>query len=152
MTSALLSIDNFVPITNAIATSGQPTPEEFVAIQAAGYGLVINLATPSSSNWNPDEPAIVEKLGMEYIHIPVQWDFPTLADYETLADLLDECSDRKLWVHCARNWRVSAMIYLYQRLRQGLIHEVADRNLKAIWEPDEVWRKFIEAVVELYED
>ncbi|NJM48063.1 MAG: phosphatase [Alkalinema sp. RU_4_3] len=152
MTSPLLSIDNFARLPMRSPPQDQPTPEEFSAIQAAGYRLVINLATPSSSNWNPDEQALVEKLGMEYISIPVQWDFPTLADYETLADLLDDCSDRKLWVHCARNWRVSAMIYLYQRLRQGLVHEVADRNLKAIWEPDEVWRKFIEAVVELYED
>lgn len=152
MISELLAIDNFAPIGDRIATSGQPTREAFSAIQAAGYTLVINLAMPSSSNWNPEERTIVEALGMDYVHIPVQWDFPTLADYEVLADLLDESGDRKVWVHCARNWRVAAMMYLYQRLRLGLIHEVADRNLRAIWEPDEVWGRFILAVMELYEE
>jgi protein tyrosine phosphatase (PTP) superfamily phosphohydrolase (DUF442 family) len=151
-TSPLLSILNFSPISNVVATSGQPTIAEFSDIQAAGFRVVINLAMPSSTNWNPEEAAIVEALGMQYIGIPVQWDFPTLADFEMLADWLDEYSDRKVWVHCAKNWRVSAMMYLYQRLRQGLRHEVADRNLRLIWEPNDIWQKFILAVVELYED
>ncbi len=155
MTVELMTISNFLPITPVLSTSGQPTSEAFEAIRSAGFSLVVNLATPASESWNPEEQAIVESLGMAYVGIPVDWENPTLADFEDLADLLDANldagGDRKVWVHCALNWRVSAMIYLYQRLRRKQPQESALRNLAAIWVPNQVWQGFIDAVMELYE-
>ncbi len=152
MTSPLQQIQAFLPISFTLATSGQPTPEEFTAIASAGYSLVINLATPTSSNWNPDENILVESLGMEYVGIPIDWEYPTLSDFEDFANLLDENSERKIWVHCAKNMRVSAMIYLYHRLRKNYIEEVARRYLEQIWQPNEIWQNFIEATLMLYAD
>lgn len=152
MISPLHQIEAFLPISVTLATSGQPTPEQFAEIAAAGYGLVINLATPASSNWNPQENTLVESLGMEYVGIAIDWDYPMLSDFEDLADLLDENGDRKVWVHCAKNMRVSAMIYLYHRLRKGYTEEVSRRYLEQIWQPNEIWQNFIEATLELYSD
>jgi protein tyrosine phosphatase (PTP) superfamily phosphohydrolase (DUF442 family) len=154
-TVELMTIGNFLPITPTLSTSGQPMPEAFEAIRSAGFSLVVNLATPASESWNPSEQAIVESLGMTYVGIPVDWENPTLADFEDLADLLDASldtsGDRQVWVHCALNWRVSAMIYLYQRLRRKQPQESALRNLAAIWVPNQVWQEYIDAVMELYE-
>jgi protein tyrosine phosphatase (PTP) superfamily phosphohydrolase (DUF442 family) len=150
MISPLPQIEAFLPISNIIATSGQPSTEQFSDILSEGYSLVINLATSASSNWNPDEKAIVEGLGMEYVGIPIDWEYPTLNDFESLADLLDQNSDRKTWVHCAKNMRVSAMIYLYHRLRKGYTEETSSRYLEQIWQPNQIWQNFIDATISLY--
>jgi protein tyrosine phosphatase (PTP) superfamily phosphohydrolase (DUF442 family) len=150
MTLLLQQIEAFLPISSTIATSGQPTTEQFSDIVAEGYSLVINLATPASSNWNSDEKSIVESLGIEYVGIPIDWEYPTLDDFENLADLLDENAERKIWVHCAKNMRVSAMFYLYHRLRKGYTEETARRYLDRIWQPNEIWQNFINAAIELY--
>jgi protein tyrosine phosphatase (PTP) superfamily phosphohydrolase (DUF442 family) len=150
MTSPLQQIEAFLPVSFTIATSGQPTPEQFADIASATYSLVINLATPTSSNWNPEENVLVESLGMEYVSIPIDWENPTLSDFENLADLLDENPERKMWVHCAKNMRVSAMIYLYHRLRKGYTEEACRRYLEQIWQPNRIWQNFIEATVTLY--
>jgi protein tyrosine phosphatase (PTP) superfamily phosphohydrolase (DUF442 family) len=150
MTSLIQEIEAFLPISQTIATSGQPTKEQFSNIASTGYSLIINLATPVSTNWNPQEKTIVQSLGMEYIDIPIDWDNPTLNDFESLANLLDENSDRKIWVHCAKNMRVSAMIYLYHRLRKGYTEEASRRYLEQIWQPNQIWKNFMEATIELY--
>lgn len=150
MTSSLQQIEAFLPISPTLATSGQPKAEQFTDIASAGYSLVINLATPASSNWNSNENAIAQSLGMEYVGIPIDWEYPTLSDFEDLANLLDENTERKTWVHCAKNMRVSAMIYLYHRLRKGYTEETSRRYLEQIWQPNEVWQNFIDATIELY--
>lgn len=86
MNSSLHNIEAFLPISPTLATSGQPTTEQFADIASAGYSLVINLATPASSNWNRDENAIAQSLGMKYVSIPIDWEYPTLSDFENLAD------------------------------------------------------------------
>lgn len=150
MTSSIQDIEAFLPVSFTIATSGQPTTEQFSGIASAGYSLVINLATPASNNWNPDEKTLVENLGMEYVSIPIDWENPTLSDFDNLADLLDENAERKIWVHCAKNMRVCAMMYLYHRLRKGYTEETSRRYLEQIWQPNKVWQNYIEAVIELY--
>jgi protein tyrosine phosphatase (PTP) superfamily phosphohydrolase (DUF442 family) len=147
MTSPLKEIEAFLSISPTLATSGQPTTEQFTDILSEGYSLIINLATPASSNWNPDEQAIVENLGMEYIGIPIDWESPTIVEFEHLANLLDKNPERKIWVHCAKNMRVSAMIYLYHRLRQGYTEETARPYLEQIWQPNETWQNFIDAAI-----
>ena len=44
--SDVTKIYNYVPINDQIASSGQPSPEQFSAIKKAGYDVVINLAWP----------------------------------------------------------------------------------------------------------
>jgi hypothetical protein len=39
--------------------------------------------------------------------------------------------------------RVSAFVFLYRVLVQRIAVPEAERDLHAIWQPDEVWRRFI---------
>lgn len=80
MTEPLTTIHNFRAISETLATAGQPTAEQLAAIASAGYGVVINLALPTSDRALPNEEAIVTGLGMDYVAIPVVWEEPTLAD------------------------------------------------------------------------
>jgi protein tyrosine phosphatase (PTP) superfamily phosphohydrolase (DUF442 family) len=146
----LSQIEAFVPVSPTLATSGQPTIDQFEWIRDAGYGVVLNLAMPSSSNWLPQEPAILDRLGLDYIHLPVLWENPILDDFDQFCAVLEGHKTEKLWVHCAKNMRVSAMTYLFQRLKLGLTHEVAWRYVEPVWQPNDVWHNFIEATIELY--
>ncbi|WP_217651847.1 protein tyrosine phosphatase family protein [Hydrococcus rivularis] len=102
-------IVNYYQITDKIATSGQPTREQFQKIADAGYESVINLALPSSKNALADEGTIVAGLGMAYFHIPVVWEAPKLDDVRLFFDVMKSLSDRKVWVHCALNMNESLL-------------------------------------------
>lgn len=148
MSAALTEICHYLPLGDRIATSGQPSREQFASIQSAGYEIVVNLAMPSSSQWLADEQDIVVGLGLEYVPIPVVWEYPTLDDLEQVFEVLGR--DRKTWVHCALNMRVSAMLYLYHRLQLGMSDAEATAYLAQIWTPNETWQRFIDAAIELY--
>ncbi|MFQ4145058.1 protein tyrosine phosphatase family protein [Chlorogloeopsis sp. ULAP02] len=142
------NIYNFLQISEYIATSGQPTKEEFAFIQEAGYQLVVNLALPESPNALPDEKQIVESQGMEYVHIPVVWDKPNFENVKEFFRVMETNADKRVFVHCAANKRVSAFIYLYRRLHEGISDDEAKKDLHQIWTPNEIWQRFIEQVID----
>jgi protein tyrosine phosphatase (PTP) superfamily phosphohydrolase (DUF442 family) len=147
MLEPLESIYNFLPISDRLATAGQPTEEQFAAIKEAGYQVVINLALPSSTNAIAQEQTIVEALGMRYIHIPVLWENPTLTDVEQFFDVMNANSHNSVFVHCAMNMRVSAFMYLYQRIHNHVSDQSAKAELEKIWTPNETWQTFIQRAI-----
>lgn len=144
------NIYNYLKLSNT-ATAGQPTPEQFSAIKDSGYQFVINLALPESMNALPNEKEIVENQGMEYVHIPVVWENPTLENATQFFDVMEAIADKKVFVHCAANMRVSAFMYLYRRLYKGISNEEAKKELHQIWIPNELWQNFIQQVIENYQ-
>jgi protein tyrosine phosphatase (PTP) superfamily phosphohydrolase (DUF442 family) len=146
MGNDLAAIYHFLQLSPTIATAGQPTVEQFPAIQAAGYQVVINLALSASVNAIPDEAAIVQGLGMAYIHIPVLWDQPTVENFQQFAEQLQAHRDDQVFVHCAANMRVSAFMYLYRRLYEGLDATAAAEDLHKIWMPNETWQSFMQCI------
>lgn len=146
----LNDILNYRYISDRLATSGQPTAEEFSLIYHAGYQTVLNLAPPNASNALPNEPAIVSGLGMDYINIPVVWDSPTLADFTKFCDVMQAHRERPIFVHCAMNMRVSAFVYLYRRLIMGVSEPEAYQLMTTIWHPNETWQQFIENAIASY--
>jgi protein tyrosine phosphatase (PTP) superfamily phosphohydrolase (DUF442 family) len=115
----LKGIRDYIQLTERIATAGQPTAEELVAVSQAGYEGVINLDVAGSSYALEDEAGLVRSLGMEYVHIPVVWENPARADLEQFCEAMDARRDKKLFVHCAANRRVSVFMALYRILRLG---------------------------------
>ncbi len=147
----LENIYNFLKLSDSIATSGQPTEEQFSAIKDAGYQVVLNLALPESPNALPDEKKVVEAQAMQYIHIPVVWENPTLENVTHFFSVMEANADKNIFVHCAANMRVSAFMYLYRRLHEGMSDEEAKKDLHQIWVPNQVWQNFIEQVIEDYQ-
>ncbi len=145
----LNGIGNYLSL-GRIGTAGQPTAEQFAAIQAAGYRVVINLALPTSTNALPDEADRVTALGMTYVHIPVIWESPALQDLEGFFAAMERYREEKVFVHCALNMRVSAFIFLYRVIRLGVPPEEARGMLLQIWQPDEVWSRFIDQALSHY--
>ncbi len=145
----LAEITNFLQISDKLATAGQPTVQQLRAIADAGYETVINLALPTSDGAIANEDQLVESLGMEYIAIPVNWESPTMADLDEFLQAMEQRQNQKIFVHCAKNMRVSAFIYLYRRLHLNCEHEQAIGDLHKIWKPNETWQNFIDTKLTL---
>lgn len=143
-TTALSEIYNFRAVGNELGTAGQPTESQFRVIREAGFDTVINLALPTSDNALIHEGSIVTGLGMSYVHIPVDFKTPTSQDFRTFCRVMEAFDGRRVFVHCAANMRVSAFVFLYRVLYQGVPPSEAERDLHAIWRPDEVWSRFIQ--------
>ena len=148
----LKTIKNYYLVTEKIASSGQPTAEQFKAIFAANYDVVINLATATSTNALANEGAIVIEQGLVYFHIPVVWDAPKIEDLELFFASMESVKERKVWVHCALNMRVSCFLYLYQKYILKLSEDLASYPMREIWQPDGVWRELIEKAREIYKN
>lgn len=149
----LADIYNFLDLSDStntrqrLATSGQPTIEQFPTIKAAGYQVVINLALLDSSNAVPAERSILENLNLTYIHIPVLWENPQVADFDLFRQTMQQYSDQSVYIHCAANKRVSAFVYLYRRIYQNISVATALADLEKIWTPNPIWQRFIDELL-----
>ncbi|MGV6817065.1 MAG: protein tyrosine phosphatase family protein [Thiotrichales bacterium] len=137
------SIRNFLPVSERIGSSGQPEEHEFKHIAAAGYDVVINLAMPNSDDAIPEEGNIVTARKMNYVHIPVPFEAPTVDHLRTFLAVMEAFKTQKVWVHCVLNYRASAFLYQYMRLSQSVSPEDARKIMLPSWEPDDVWKRFM---------
>ena len=139
----LNTIYNFLSLSAKLATSGQPLEEELEYISKAGFEVVINLALSDADYSLADEGGSVTKLGMEYIHIPVIWQSPTSDDLDKFFDVMEKYKNKKLFVHCAANMRVSSFVALYRVIKEGWDYSDAVNDVYKIWNPNEIWSDFI---------
>jgi protein tyrosine phosphatase (PTP) superfamily phosphohydrolase (DUF442 family)/chloramphenicol 3-O-phosphotransferase len=148
--STLRDIINFRRLSDRLITGGQPTEAELALAAAAGAEVVINLGRLDPAYALPDERGTVAALGLIYEHIPVVWAEPTAADLDAFFTALTRHAGRRLFVHCAANYRASAFNMLYRVLRLGWRIEDARPDLDAIWDPAEYpqWQAFIEAALD----
>ena len=107
-----------VPIPNArvsergLLVGGQPTADHLRAIQAAGYHLVVSLR-PDSETGDEGERALVERLGMKFVSIPVAGAAGlTEANARALRKVLDERDALPAVVHCSIGQRAAALLGL----------------------------------------
>ncbi len=147
--ATLEDIVNFVPRADGLATAGQPEPYHFPLIAEAGFEVVVNLVPADNPDALLNEAELVEEAGMQYVHLPVLWDKPSLKDMDAFFDLIDRLRGRRLFVHCMLNYRVSAFFYLYDYLVQGKPQSEARKVMDTIWDPDEypVWSALIQAAI-----
>lgn len=142
------AIRNFVEYSPTFASAGQPTEAELAAVRDAGFERVIYIAFSTDRNALANEDRIVRDLGMDYVQIPVVWDAPARADYESFAAVMSREPDSKTLLHCQVNMRASAFAMLYRVLEQGVPLAEAKDDMNAIWEPNEAWRALIFEVLE----
>ncbi|MDZ7769442.1 MAG: hypothetical protein U5K38_10390 [Woeseiaceae bacterium] len=88
----------------------------------------------SSSAWTDnesslDEDRLVKSLGMEYMHIPVEWAAPTASDFYLFAGAMQRAPEKKTLLHCQANYRAAAFSFLYRVLHEDLPVAEAKRDL-----------------------
>ena len=140
MSDVLAHVKNLRRISPDLATSGQPSESDLAIIASEGFDVVINLALHDNPTYSlKDEPGTVESLGMEYVHIPVQWENPTKQDLASFCHAMSRCQGRKVWVHCAANMRVTAFMGLYLANVVGRSHTEAFALMQSVWTANPSW-------------
>ena len=140
----LEGIYNYLPVSDHLSTSGQPSEKQFALIRKAGFTTVINLAPHHAENALPDEAGLLERLGLEYLHIPVNFQNPEEEKFLAFVNAMEQNKDKKVWLHCAANMRASAFLYRYRRdvLQQDSTE--ARQAMETIWQPFGVWKEFLQ--------
>jgi protein tyrosine phosphatase (PTP) superfamily phosphohydrolase (DUF442 family) len=92
----------------------------------------------------------VAQQGMTYVNIPVSWPEPSLEHLQQFFEVMRANQDRKVFVHCFANMRVSAFTYLYRTLELKDADAAARSDLLKIWDPFTneqfpQWRAFLES-------
>lgn len=138
---------NFRQYSPTFASAGQPTREQLQIIKDSGYERVIYIAFSTVGPAIPEEDQLVKALGMDYLHIPVDFNNPTIRDFNTFADAMQRESDRKTLLHCQVNARATAFSFLYRVIFQDVPVADAKRDMNSVWTPNQVWKDFIFSVL-----
>jgi protein tyrosine phosphatase (PTP) superfamily phosphohydrolase (DUF442 family) len=129
------SSHNFRKVNNRLTTSGSVRPDVLKTLSSQGYEVVVNLLPDSSEYAVAGEEGIVESQNIRYIYIPVDFKQPTRLDFTKFSQALDELQDRKVHLHCAANYRVSAFYSLYQVCSKRWSLEQATQFIEDVWQP-----------------
>lgn len=132
---------NFRPVSQRISTSGQPTSGQLELIRNAGFEVVIDLAPVDLDRYSfAGEPERVAALGMQYFHIPVDFRNPTDIDFFLFSEAMDASLNKRVWIHCAANYRVTVFYSLWAE-QQGLWDAGrSDEFIRSVWESDPQWK------------
>jgi uncharacterized protein (TIGR01244 family) len=138
------AIYNWRRLDDRITTSGQPRESQLADIHGLGVRHIVNLALHTHEKALPDEAASVSRLGMTYIHIPVDFQNPTDEDFAKFCSTMEQLKDVPVHVHCIANYRVSAFFYRYRRDVLGMDAEKARADMERVWQPEGVWAAFVD--------
>ena len=145
---AVDEIINYVEYSAELSSSGQPTAGQLKSVDTAGFERVVFLAFSDNPGSLVNEDRLVKNLGMEYVHIPVDWDAPTPSDFNLFAGAMQRSPGKKTLVHCQVNFRASAFSFLYRVLFAGVALDLAKQDMEGVWVPNRTWRELIFSVLE----
>lgn len=147
---ALEDIFNFIKLEDGTGLAGMPSIEQCQDVAKAGFQSVINLAPEDADGALSDEAKIWSSLGITYKNIPVPWIAPNRSHFEEFVSKMQELDDRKVFIHCQANYRVTVFYALYAAEHLGWTHAKAKALIDQIWESrpdykmDDTWKFFVE--------
>lgn len=145
------AIRNFYKVTDILACSGQPNEAQLQQLAAAGYKVIVNLGLLNTVYALPNEAALVTGLGMEYYHIPVQFDDPQISELTDFISYMNQHKGEKILVHCAANYRASVFIGLYLLSTGEITADELQDFVEDAWQPNLVWQLFLDEGAEYIE-
>lgn len=134
---------NLIAIDAKLTTAGQPSAEWLGTLAAQGFEAVIYLAPPTVPDAVRDEALIVGRQGLTFVNIPIRFDKPADADYETFARTLTALRGKKVLVHCQVNMRASTLTFLYRTLIEKVEPQKAWEPVAKVWTPGGPWKSLM---------
>lgn len=118
----------FQAVTEFLYRGGQPTAAGFNFLKQKGIRTVINLREED------DEKALVEKLGIKYVHLPSRARDPIPEEaIQTFFRVIKDPASHPIFIHCERGAdRTGAMIGLFRIAFQGWDGERTYREARAL--------------------
>ena len=142
-----ITIYNFLAVSSGLYTAGQPLEEELSQLTALGVHTVINLGLHNTEYALENEAAALHSLNMDYVHIPVLWEFPHREELVLFFSCMKKINKRTVLLHCAANKRVSIFLALYRRLILQESRATVDASIASIWVPNSNWLSFLEKML-----
>lgn len=130
---------NYIKINELISTSGKPTAEQLETLKEEGFEVIVNISTDFFDNENKT----VSKLGMTYIHIPVDFEEPKVSDLKLFLNIMQSLGANKVLVHCDKNYRVTSFMYVYHKYILKTPFEEIDLSMFDEWTPNEKYRELM---------
>jgi uncharacterized protein (TIGR01244 family) len=118
------SIRNFMRVTPEFCTGGQPRVEHFAQLKSEGVRSVLNLRQPSEHRADEEREA-VEKAGLKYFNVPVEFGNPAAASVDEFLKITDDPANRPMFIHCTAAIRVGAFWMIRRVLRDGFTPDAA---------------------------
>jgi uncharacterized protein (TIGR01244 family) len=119
-----------------VFVGGQPTETGLRELRARGVTTVVNLRTPEEMQRSVkfDEPAVVARLGMKYVYIPMRGnaEFPYSPQAVTRFAQAVREANGKVLLHCTVGWRASHLWAAYLIADRGIAVDSALANARAI--------------------
>lgn len=139
---------NYRKVNDLLATSGSLNEDQLAGLRSEGFEVVINLLPPDSPYAVPGEEQILAARGIEYRCIPVDFSAPRTGDFDSFVEAMNQVRGKKVLVHCAANYRVSAFYSLYARARGEWSPRQAREFIRSVWDPGEHpgWPEFIRQI------
>lgn len=108
-------LPRFHKVTAGLYRGGQPGEDGFRLLKEMGVRTVINFRSET------EEKAIVETLGMKYVHIPLNaWKRVPEDSIRTFLQILGDRANEPVFVHCRRGAdRTGIMVGIYRVAFQG---------------------------------
>lgn len=113
--NAVTTSDDLRPF-DGMTAAGQPNEHQFELVAGAGFKAVIDMRGANEDR-GLDEAAVLEKLGMDYIELPLSSpDSINMENASKLDQILSEY-DGPVLLHCGSGNRVGALLALRQSMR-----------------------------------
>lgn len=147
----LSDVSNYRQYSGLLASSGQPSNEHLELAAEQGFKRIVYLAFTDNDTAIEHEDSTVKKLGMDYVHIPIDFRNPTVDDFRIFATVMQQRESAKTLVHCQVNFRASTFSFLYRAIFLDVPILEAKDALDSVWAPNETWFRFIRSVFEDYD-
>lgn len=143
---SLEEIKNYCKVNDLLSLGGQPSEEQLRSLGRDGVKVVINLATINPRYSLENEAASARALGITYYHVPVEWGAPNEDDFTSFENILRQLAGKKMFIHCASNFRATAFYALYAMKHLGWSDEQAAALMSPVWGGSNypIWDSFIE--------
>lgn len=145
--AAVDDITNYREYSATFSSSGQPTAAQLADARDAGFSRVVYIAYSDHENSLVHEDRTAKNLGLEYVHIPVDWNAPTGSDFYLFAGAMQREPDKKTLLHCQVNFRASAFAFLYRVIYEDVAVSVAKADMNSVWTPNVAWTELILGVL-----
>jgi protein tyrosine phosphatase (PTP) superfamily phosphohydrolase (DUF442 family) len=121
---ALARVANACQALPNVVTGGQPDAGQLAAFKQAGGQIVLDIRDPREPR-PVNEADALQRLGLEYVVVPVGPETQTDATLERIREVLRTAGGRSVFFHCASANRVGATLIPYLILDEGMDREDA---------------------------
>ena len=138
----MITIAKYYQYSPLLSSGAQPTEAEIASLKAEGYEAIFNISPSSARNALQNEALIVERLGMDYVHFPVDCSNLRPVHFQTFKGIMNGLNDKRLFVHCGGNIKSSNLLHMYDVLENKVDETVSLKTLHKIQNPEEKWFSF----------